>query len=243
MSEAPTAAVETPVAEAPALATSLTAAPPAAAAAGETPVIGEGEAAAAAGQGADAGAVAEGDVSAKAEAPKDGEGSDTQGAPETYDAFTLPEGFELAGDMLDGLTSFAKAQNMTQEQAQALVDLGVKQAEAVTAGYADLASKSPVILPDHWAKEWSKQYASDPDIGGKNLAASVALSGRVFATFGSPELATFLNETGLAHHPEIHRMLVKIGGVISEDTLVTPEGGAAKSGEKNVAKSLYPNMN
>lgn len=244
MSEAPTPVAAAAPAEAPALTTSLTTGAPAAPAAGETPAIVEGGAAAAAGQGDDAGKVAQGDAPAVGEAPKAGEGGDAPGAPEQYADFTMPDGFALEGDMLTGVTAIAKAHNMTQEQAQALVDLGVKQAQAVTAGYADLATKSPVILADHWAQEWSKQTAADAVLGGKNLPQTVALSHRVFATFGSPELASFLNETGLAHHPELHRMLVKIGGVVSEDTLVTPQGGAAKNGgQQDVAKRLYPGMN
>lgn len=253
MSEANTATVETAAPATPVVetaTTSLTGAATAAATAeaGASSEAGEGEAAAAAGQGAGSEQAAEGGASAEADPPEGSEGEATQSAPEQYADFTLPEGFTLEGDMLDGLTGIAKAHNMTQDQAQALVDLGVKQAQAVQAAYGELAAQSPVILPEHWAKEWHKQTTEDAEIGGAKLPESLALGQRVFATFGSPELAKFLNDTGLNHHPELHRFMVKVGKAVSEDTLVLPQGGQAtpeKGGDviSRTASKLYPGMN
>lgn len=146
--------------------------------------------------------------------------------------------------MLDGVQTFAKAHNFTQEQAQALVDLGLKQADQIAARFATEAQTSPVPLSDHWAAEWSKQTTADPKLGGANLQGTMALASRVFQTFGTPELATFLNETGIAHHPELIRFMHAVGKAVSEDTLVTPSGGAgAKATGRDPARKLYPGMN
>lgn len=188
---------------------------------------------------ADAGAPAEG------EKPKGEEGAEAQGAPADgkYADFVVPEGIELAGDMLEGVTTLAKAHNLNQAQAQALVDLGVKQASQIAERFAEQVSKAPVALPAHWASKWSEQTSADPMLGGENLKTTMALAGRVFATFASPELGAFLNETGLAHHPELIRFMHQVGKAVSEDTLVAPSGGQSKTPVgRDPAKKLYPGM-
>ena len=195
------------------------------------------------GQGAGDGIAPEGGASAEGEAPKGDAKEGAQGAPEAYADFAMPDGFELAGDMLDSVTSFAKAQNLTQDQAQAIVDMGVKQAQTIMAQISEQATASPVILAEHWAGEWSKQTAADPTLGGDKLKDTMALATRVFNTFATPELGKFLKETGLTHHPELIRFMHKVGQAVSEDTLVTPQGGANKPPPgRDPARKLYPGM-
>lgn len=209
---------------------------------------GEGEGAQASGQETGAGEAAQGGASAEGEGASEGEGGAASGAPEQYAAFTLPEGYELPAEMLEGVTSLAKAHGMTQEQAQALVDLGVQQASAITDRFTSLASEHPVVLSQHWAQTWSKQTAEDSELGGSALASTMSLAGRVFNTFGSPELGQFLNQTGLAHHPELVRFMHKVGQAVSEDTLVLPQGGEQRGkalpadAVEKAARRMYPNM-
>jgi hypothetical protein len=205
---------------------------------------GQGGAQTDAGQGADKDKAAEGGAQAEEEAPKGEEGGETsQGAPEKYADFQMPEGYTLEGDMLESVTAFAKAHNLTQEGAQALVDLGAKQAQAIVAQFTTEAQENPVLLAQHWAKTWSEQTTQDAEIGGQNLKANMTAVNRVFATFGSPELGEFLNKTGLAHHPELIRFMHKVGKAVAEDTLVTPSGGqGSKQPGRDPASKLYPSM-
>ena len=107
MSEANTATTETTGTEAPAGNTAETGASTA-------PAGGEQQQSSETGQGEGQGAGNEtGDTVAapnESEAPKGDEGGDALGAPEQYADFTVPEDVELKGEMLDGLTAFAKAQ-------------------------------------------------------------------------------------------------------------------------------------
>lgn len=246
MSEAATAPAEAPAATP--LATDLTgASTPAPAGATSSPASGEGEAGQPAGQGA-AGEAPQGGDLAAGDKPAGEEGGAAQGAPEAYAAFTLPEGHNPEAPWVSELSTYAKAQNLTQDQAQALVDLNVTQATRLLGEFAQANKDTPVMAKDHWAKTWSDQTTADAEIGGTNLQATMAMSTRVFQTFGSPELGTFLAETGLAHHPELIRFMHKVGKAVSEDVLVVPAGGQAKSqarGKDNAAKAkvLYPNMN
>lgn len=187
--------------------------------------------------------VAKGDEgAADGKEPKDGEGGEAPGAPEQYATFTVPEGYELSGDMLEGVTTFAKANKLTQEQAQAVVDLGAKQAQALMDQIIGDASKNPVLLAKFHAGQWHEQTVADPEIGGAKLKDTMALATKVLNTFGTPELFTYLTQTGQAHHPELIRLLHKFGGAVSEDTLVTPSGGDNKGVGRDPAKKLYPSM-
>ena len=182
-------------------------------------------------------------ASNESDPPKGDEGGDALGAPEQYADFTVPDDVELKGEMLDGLTAFAKSHNLNQAQAQALVDLGVKQAQTIADTFHAQVSETPVALPAVWAQKWSAQTTADPEIGGANLKPVMDLSRRVFATFASPGLVSFLNETGLTHHPEIIRFVNAVGKAVSEDTLVTQQGGQGRNnGGKSAAEVLYPDM-
>jgi len=56
--------------------------------------------------------------------PDDGEGGDAEeaGAPERYEDFNLPEGFELAGEEKESVFAMFKGMNLSQANAQKLVD-------------------------------------------------------------------------------------------------------------------------
>jgi len=71
----------------------------------------------------------------------------------------------------------------------------------------------------------------------KKLAESLGTAKKALDAFGTPELQTLLNESGLGNHPEIIRFMVRAGRAISQDTFV-PAGRQAGEGD---ARRLYPN--
>lgn len=246
MSEAPDLIV--PEAAAPASA-AVTVEPVAAAApAAETtelatpePKVIEGEAAAAAGQGGDTGTAPDG-AKSKVEGT---EGTDEttkaedapEGAPESYAAFTMPEGITLDPEMGTELTAIAKELNLPQAKAQKLIDLGVKQAQ----GFAEALKTSVEAAKVQWADA----VRNDKEIGGANLQVNMATAKKALVAFGTPELTGLLNQTGLGQNPEFLRLLVRVGAAISEDTLVNGDGGGAGGGKPAVrdhAKRMYPAM-
>ena len=210
----------------------------------QSPEGGQEKDAAASGQGTAEEEAATGGTETSEDAPSEGgEGGEAQGAPEQYADFTLPEDFDFSADNLAAVQAVAKELNLNQDQAQKLVDLGVSLDKAMVKEFTQEAMKSPVPLAPTWAAAWSQQTMQDADIGGANLDATMALTRRVFATFGTPELGTFLNNTGLAHHPELVRFMHKVGKAVSEDTLVAPSGGTTKAlPGRDPASKLYPDM-
>lgn len=158
---------------------------------------------------------AEGDAAAQEAAAKAAAEAATK--PVEYD-LKLPEGL-VKGDLMDSLKEFAKEKGLTQDEAQKLADLGVKQAQGFVAQLAE-AQKTQTA-------EWATATQTDKEIGGDKLPENLAAAKKALDSFGNPGFKKLLNESGLGNHPEIVRFMVKAGKAISEDgRLVT--GGAAQ---------------
>ncbi|ODH78012.1 peptidase [Salmonella enterica subsp. enterica serovar Enteritidis] len=108
------------------------------------------------------------------------------GAPEKY-AFTAPEGQELDTSALAQFEPVARELNLTQEQAQKLVDVYPK----VLAGVQQQQAES-------WQKQtedWAAAVKADKDIGGDKLASNLGAAQRAIDTFGTKELKEYLDGT------------------------------------------------
>lgn len=108
------------------------------------------------------------------------------GAPEKY-AFTAPEGQELDTSALAQFEPVARELNLTQEQAQKLVDVYPK----VLAGVQQQQAES-------WQKQtedWAAAVKADKDIGGDKLASNLGAAPRAIDTFGTKELKEYLDGT------------------------------------------------
>lgn len=156
--------------------------------------------------------------------------ADTYGAPEKYE-FQQPEGVELNDTALGAFSEFAKDANLSQDAAQALLG---KLAPA-------MAQHQAAVL-EQVRTEWATTAKTDTEYGGAKLQENLAVAKRALDTFGTQELRTLLNDSGLGNHPEIIRAFFRAGKAISEDTFVP--GGTAPKGEgrRDHAKALYPNQ-
>jgi len=154
--------------------------------------------------------------------------------PEHYE-FKLPEGMQLDKEGFDVLEPLLKEAKVPQETAQRLVDLYIQRAEANR--NADKAAYSEVV------KSWTEQTKADPEIGGAKLAENLGLGARVINKFGTPAALEVLRDSGLMNHPEVIRMFVKLGRVISEDKFIEPAPGASKVSNpaEETAQILFPN--
>lgn len=151
------------------------------------------------------------------------------GAPEKYEDFKAPEGAAFDAKVIEQFSEVAKELNMPQEAAQKMLDkvapvLAARQAEQMEAA----------------RNAWADASKTDKEFGGDHLDANLAVAKKALDTFGSPELRTLLNQSGLGNHPEVIRMMVKAGKAISEDKVVT--GGADMTPTGSAAKVLYPNQ-
>ena len=162
------------------------------------------------------------------------EQSEQTGAPEEYGEFKAPEGQQFDPDVLDNFKEVAKDLNLTQEAAQKMLDK-----------MGPVVANRQMQQVEALRNQWAEQSTADREFGGDNLGANLEVARKALDNFGSPELKSLLNESGLGNHPEFIRLLYRAGKAISEDSFV----GGSKSTGKNqptsqadYASSLYPSQ-
>lgn len=156
----------------------------------------------------------------------DDEKQKQEGAPEKYE-FTAGEGVELDTEALKDFEPVARDLNLTNEQAQKLVDAYPK----ILAGVQQRQAEAWQAQTEQWAAD----VKADKEIGGDKLTANLSAAQRALDQFGTPELKEYLNATGLGNHPDLVKTFVKIGKAMSEDGMVTGK----ESGQRSAAEVLY----
>jgi hypothetical protein len=153
-----------------------------------------------------------------AEGDKDKEG----GAPEQYEDFTFPEGMEIDTSALEAFVPVAKELNLTQEQAQKIVDLQIKRVQAES----EAATKE---WTDRFT-QWKADAKADAEVGGDKFDESVGFANKAVKQFMTPEGYAALAGAGLQNHPEMLRFFARVGRTISEDKIIggNPGGGAPR---------------
>lgn len=130
------------------------------------------------------------------------EGKD--GAPESYSDFQLAEGAEVNEAVLTDFKEFAKELNLTQDQAQKLVDFQQDiELQRVEAFQAEVDG-------------WVDTAKTDKEFGGKTFDENVSLANEALKEFGTPELINFLRDTRAGNHPEVIRTFYRIGKQLKE---------------------------
>lgn len=156
-----------------------------------------------------------------------------KGAPDKYEAFKVPEGVKINDAELAEFTPIAKDLNLTQDQAQQLIDLEVKRAAARAEG-----------AMTQWNAHMDATLATakaDKEIGGQNWDQSLVHAKAFMTAFGTPELQAYLNTAEAGSHVEIIRAFAKAGKVVSEDGFVLG-GTGATAAQKTLAQRMYPSM-
>jgi len=152
-----------------------------------------------------------------------------EGAPEKYE-FKPAEGQELDTSALEQFEPIARELNLTNEQAQKMVDLyGTKIMPMVQKQQAEAWQKT--------TEQWAADVKADKEIGGDKLTANLSAAQRALEQFGDPELKEYLDSTGLGNHPALVKAFIKVGKAMSEDKVVT---GGHESGGSDLISAFYP---
>jgi hypothetical protein len=154
---------------------------------------------------------------------------DTQeaGAPESYSDFEVPEDYGINDDSLTDYTSWAKENNLSQEQAQEGVNMVTKMQEAQVEQWVEQQ------------KAWVDDAKKDAEIGGEKFDQNVSVAVKARDSFGTSEFSEMLDSSGLGNHPEMIRFLNRVGKAISEDKVIVSGANAGQRSQENV---LYPSM-
>ncbi|QXX83892.1 peptidase [Providencia sp. R33] len=140
-------------------------------------------------------------------------------APEKYE-FTAGKDQELDTAAVAAFEPIARELGLSNEQAQKIVDV--------------YGSTIMPQLVKQQADEWQKQVTGwaetvNADKEGLGSTESIGNAQKALDQFGSPELKSYLVETGLGNHPELVRVFSKIGKAMSEDGFVSGSSENARS--------------
>ena len=163
-----------------------------------------------------------------------------EGAPEKYADFTPPEGVTApAGELMTEFANLAKELGMSQAKAQDAFAIVAKLAEKGGATAATREAARVEAARTAALEANAEAVRSDPEFGGEKLAENIAVAKAAMAATTTPAFREMLDKSGLANHPEMIRMFLKVAPAFSESKHVP--GGKAPGGDKPAAKVLYPN--
>ena len=149
----------------------------------------------------------------KATEPTEQAAEEVEYVADDYDAAQAIEG-DVDAESFGRFNELAKGLKLTKTQADEL-------AKSMHTELAQSMQRQHVAT----LKQWEESTISDGEIGGDKLNESVRYANSAIKKYGTPELETILKSTPLGSHPEIIRMLSKVGQSISEPQV---KGEAAK---------------
>lgn len=206
------------------------------------PAAGSSQPAAAATQpGASAGDPKAGDAGKTQADPKAGQSQAKTDAsqaqqstvPAKYE-LKLPEKSPLDAAHVEKVSAAAKAQGLSNDEAQALLERDNEVATSAIEAQKQAYAKT--------TEGWLKASEADPEIG-KALPENAEFAKRVVSKFGTPELSKFLDESKLGNHPETVRLLSRIHReFMAEDKMVITKQPAPRTfqdSDQAAASKLY----
>lgn len=152
------------------------------------------------------------------------EGQANQDAPKeiVYTDFKLPEGYEIKPDILGKFTGVAKELKLDQDNAQKLVDIAAEHARMIIDAQAEALMRE--------RENWVESIKTDKDFGGAKFNETIERAQRALKTFGSNELLSLLDSSGLGDNPEVIKLLAKIDKAVGEDRTVDGVSGNNRTG-------------
>jgi len=166
------------------------------------------------------------------------------GAPDKYEEFNVPDGYTLDPEVATAAGELFKGMNLTQGNAQKLVDFYVTKTQE--------AFNAPFRAYQDMVEGWVKEVKAHPEIGGKldQVKATVASA---IDSLGDASLARDFRKamdlTGAGNHPAFVRVFYKLAQMVTEGNAVagkgpSPHGQAApgQSTRPSLAQAMYPTL-
>lgn len=169
-----------------------------------------------------------------------------QGAPETYADYKVPEGFTLDPEIKTAADKLFKGMNLSQAQAQELVDFYAAQTKE--------AFEAPFNAYQEQRKEWRATAEADPDLRGKLGPGGEVLTtiSKAIDGLGDAKLASDFREamdlTGAGDNPAFIRAFFLLSRQLTEGSHVAgrgPSPGGQRSpnaAQRSPASDLWPNL-
>lgn len=148
-------------------------------------------------------------------------------APKEY-KLTKPEKSLLSDESVVKIAAFAREHGLTQKQAEAQIN---RESQVLSEARQAYEAESQAKLAEV-QESWIATAQADKEYGGTELPKNVELAKRVLEKYGTPEFKAILEDPkqgGFGNHPELVRVLVRIGRAMSEDQLVAPGAQGGKN--------------
>lgn len=144
----------------------------------------------------------------------------------------LPEGSLLDPKAVEEIVSLANAKKLSKDDAQGMIE---RESKLVTS-YVEGEKAKATQMQD----QWFESSKTDKEFGGDGYDANVELGNRVLKKYGTPELEKLLADSGAHQHPEVQRLLVRLGKAMSPDQLVIAGAGASDAAKlPRLADRIY----
>lgn len=158
---------------------------------------------------------------------------EVDGAPEQYGDFNIPEGVTVQEQLLSDFKTAAKEMNLSQENAQKLVDMQTglmrEQEEARTKAWDDLQDG------------WVESSKNDQEFGGEKFEENMGVAKQALEAFGTDGLKEALETSGMGNHPEFLRFFYRVGQQVSEGKIHVGGHNPRAESFESFAKSFYNN--
>jgi hypothetical protein len=169
-------------------------------------------------------------------------------APAEYADFIVPEGMSMDQAQVREFKSFAKEQDLTQEQAQKILAYGgAKIKEMIEAPYKTWSETQT---------KWQEEAKADPEIGGTKFTDSITKAARVFEPGESNPFVKTAEEalslrqalfmTGAGNNPAMVKFFVRIGQLLAEPGHVegnpNPAANENKGKDRPLAEKMFTTM-
>jgi hypothetical protein len=146
----------------------------------------------------------------------------------------FPDGMQVDKDLVDKFTPIAKELGLKSDQAQKIANL-----------YAERIQAQEKSVTDAWAnqqKSWAEANRKDPEIGGPNYDANVAVAREAISKFGGEALRKEIDELGIGDNPALLKAWVQIGKATGTDKVGRTGQPVPVHDENAVNRKLYPSM-
>lgn len=163
--------------------------------------------------------------------------ADAETKPIEYTDFKLPEGMTLDEKLITDFKEFATENNLSQEDAQKLIDLHANTLkEAAEAPYKAWATTQ---------QQWQKDVMADTELGGQNFEPMKVVLAKAIDQVGGEQAKAIreaLNFTGAGNNPDILRLIFRMGKAITEGSPTSTGGPTNVSKPKSAGEIMYPSM-
>ncbi len=153
-------------------------------------------------------------------------------APPVEIVLKAPEGVDVPAADLTAVTEFAKANKLSQAQADAILSRDIASRKASAEAQAQEVRTI--------GETWSQQAKEHPEIGGDKLPGAIAAAKRALMVHANAEERAMIDASPFGSNPTFLAIMARVGARLTEDTVHAGNTGA--TAPKSPGEIMYPHL-